>query len=170
MSKLYIVVPAYNEEANIECLVAEWHDVAVLVSPRSRLLVVDDGSTDNTSAILERLQRTHAQLRRLKKSNGGHGKAIYAGYIEALRDEADYVFQIDADRQTSRKDFLKFWRSRKHFEASIGFRANRLDGAERKFVSKVLQILLFLIYGLRIPDSNTPFRLIRSDEIGRAHV
>ena len=46
--KLYIVIPAYNEEANIGRVVDEWYPIAVMAGESSRLVIVNDGSRDNT--------------------------------------------------------------------------------------------------------------------------
>ena len=52
MDTLYLVMPAYNEEANIEEAVSSWYKVLSLASPDSKLIVADSGSKDNTHAIL----------------------------------------------------------------------------------------------------------------------
>ena len=51
--KLYIVIPAYNEEMNIEAVAREWHEVVVSCSPQSRLVIINDGSKDGTYARLD---------------------------------------------------------------------------------------------------------------------
>ena len=56
MDKLYIVMPAYNEEANIEKTIEEWYPVVSQVGNGSKLVIVDDGSKDTTYKTMERLQ------------------------------------------------------------------------------------------------------------------
>ena len=51
---LYIVLPAYNEQENIEAVVAQWYPIVEAIGPESRLVVVDDGSRDKTYALLRR--------------------------------------------------------------------------------------------------------------------
>ena len=46
--KLYIVIPAYNEEENIDDVVNEWHEVVEKINEESKLVIIDDGSRDNT--------------------------------------------------------------------------------------------------------------------------
>ena len=55
MDKLYIVIPAYNEEENIEDVIAGWHKVIEKMSKDSRLVIIDDGSKDNTFSIMKKL-------------------------------------------------------------------------------------------------------------------
>ena len=60
--KLYIVIPAYNEEANIRKVVDEWYPIAVMAGEDSRLVIVDDGSRDNTLAVLKEEQKNRPKL------------------------------------------------------------------------------------------------------------
>ena len=55
MDKLYIVIPAYNEEANIETVIREWYPIIEERSEDSRLVIIDDGSKDSTYKIMQTL-------------------------------------------------------------------------------------------------------------------
>jgi glycosyltransferase involved in cell wall biosynthesis len=160
MDKLYIVIPAYNEEENIETVVREWHDVADKINGGSRIVVIDDGSKDSTYAKLKELQKELPQLEAITKPNGGHGAAVLCGYRYALDSGADYVFQTDSDGQTLTSEFWLFWENRKKYDIQIGFRKGRQDGLSRVFVTKILRFVLFLQFGMWITDANTPFRLM----------
>ena len=161
MDVLYIVAPAYNEQANIEDFVRDWYPIVRDVSAGSRLLVVDDGSTDQTGALLHDLEETLPQLRCITKQNGGHGSAVTFGYRQAIAAGADWVFQTDADRQTVPDEFEGFWTGRESWDAIIGERTNRQDGLSRKAVERILCLLVRLCFGVRVRDANAPFRLMR---------
>jgi glycosyltransferase involved in cell wall biosynthesis len=165
MDKLYIIIPAYNEEMNITEVAKEWHDVVVKISSESRLIIIDDGSKDNTCKVLENLKDELLQLIVISKQNSGHGATILYGYNYALNNNADYIFQTDSDGQTLPSEFWKFWECRDNFSAIIGCRNHRQDGFSRVFVSKVLKGVLWCIFGLNIPDANTPFRLIKNNTL-----
>jgi glycosyltransferase involved in cell wall biosynthesis len=167
MDKLYIVIPAYNEEENIETVAREWHGVAAKINGQSRLAVIDDGSKDGTYAKLLELQKELPQLEAVTKPNGGHGAAVLYGYRYALDNGADYVFQTDSDGQTLPSEFWQFWESREQYDAQIGWRKNRKDGFSRVFVTKILKLTLFLCFGLWITDANTPFRLMSSNALSK---
>ena len=62
MDKLFIIMPAYNEEKNIHNVIAQWHPVAERISPDSRLVVIDDGSRDRTLTIARNLKKTYPRL------------------------------------------------------------------------------------------------------------
>ena len=80
MDKLYIVIPAYNEEEMITTVIDQWHQVAVSVGPESRLVVIDDGSKDHTYEIIKNCEKKYPQLIALTKENEGHGATIRYGY------------------------------------------------------------------------------------------
>ena len=75
----------------------------------------------------------------------------------ALSDR--YLHQTDSDGQTSAKEFPQFWELRSKFEAVIGNRTRREDGASRVFVEKTLLLILKIIFGVWMPDSNAPLSI-----------
>lgn len=165
MENLYIIIPAYNEAENIEALIDDWYPIveAHNTDGGSRLVVINDGSKDNTYELLQNLAKTRPLLEPLTKPNGGHGPTLIYGYNHAIEHQADYVFQTDSDRQTNPEEFEAFWKLRKKYDAIIGARPNRQDGASRKFVEHVLLLILHFTFGVRIPDSNAPFRLMKRE-------
>lgn len=160
MDNLYIVIPAYNEEENIVAVAREWHQVVENIGKSSRLVIINDGSRDNTYQILKDLQKELPQLTALTKPNGGHGATVLYGYRYALEHNADFIFQTDSDGQTLPEEFPAFWKLRHKYAAIIGHRNHRQDGASRIFVTKVLKLVLLAIFHVRVPDANTPFRLM----------
>ena len=87
---LYIVIPAYNEEENIEQCVNDWYPVVESHDGEgsSRLVIVNDGSKDRTYEKLQALAETRPLLTPLNKVNGGHGSAVLYGYQYAA--DQDY--------------------------------------------------------------------------------
>ncbi len=160
MDKLYIIIPAYNEEANIELVAREWHEVVAGIGQDSRLVIINDGSKDLTYEKLCALQAELPQLLPVTKENGGHGATVLYGYFYALEHGADYIFQTDSDGQTLASEFQGFWEQRNEKKVLIGYRNHREDGISRIFVTKVLKMVLFLIFGIRVTDANTPYRLM----------
>ena len=164
-NKLYIIIPAYNEEANIESVAREWHDIAVGTGEHSRIVIIDDGSNDNTYIKLQELQNELPQLEAITKPNGGHGATILFGYRYALDNGAHYVFQTDSDGQTLPSEFWQFWETRKDFDLLIGYRRGRRDGLSRVLVTKVLRLVLYLCFRTWLDDANTPYRLMNRDSL-----
>lgn len=169
MDKLYIVVPAYNESENIRKLVDDWYPVIEKHdnNGESRLIIINDGSKDDTYEILQELAETRPLLKPLTKSNGGHGPTVLYGYQYAIEHKADYIFQTDSDGQTDPEEFELFWILRNQYDASIGNRSDRKDGFSRKFVEATLLLIIRYMFGVKIPDSNAPFRLMKRELVER---
>lgn len=166
MADFFIVIPAYNEELNIETTISQWYPVVDSLNRQgtsSRLVAVNDGSKDQTLKILKKLQSVYPLLEVLDKSNGGHGSAVIAGYRYALAHDAKFIFQTDSDGQTNPEEFSSFWQQRHEYDAIFGNRTVRGDGKDRAFVEKVLCRILKFYFHVDIPDANAPFRLMTSD-------
>lgn len=162
---VYIVMPAYNEEENIEQTVREWHSVVEKIGADSRLVIFDDGSKDKTYEIMLRLKDEFSQFIPVTKPNSGHGSTLMTAYNYCIDQQADYVFQTDSDGQTSTDEFWPFWENRNQYDFVIGKRSNRQDGQSRVLVSRVLKLLVFLIFKEEVSDPNTPFRLMRTNRL-----
>ncbi len=160
---LYVVMPAYNEEDNIETVIKDWYRVICEnTGNRARIVIVNDGSKDHTAQIVTKMIETYSQLILLNKENGGHGSAVLAGYQYALKKGADFVFQTDSDGQTDPQEFKEFWAKRNEYDAIVATRPDRKDGRYRILVENVLCFILRAIFGVKISDSNAPFRLMRA--------
>jgi len=162
---LYIVMPAYNEQDNIDSVVAQWHPVIEKIGKDCRLVIVNDGSKDNTYNRLVDLQKQYPQLLAIDKPNSGHGATCLFAYRKAIAEGADYIFQTDSDGQTNPDEFWLFWENRKDYDFQIGDRATREDGKDRVLVTRVLRLVVKLIFGEYIKDANTPFRLMKVERL-----
>ncbi len=163
--RLYIVIPAYNEEANIEAVIKDWHPVVEKIGNGSKLVIIDDGSKDNTFTIMKELTQKYPQLEPITKPNQGHGATILYGYHYALSQGADYVFQTDSDGQTLPEEFGEFWKRRSKYAMVIGHRKGRQDGFSRVVVTKTLKLVCCLCFRVSVTDANTPFRLMQADTL-----
>lgn len=156
-------MPAYNEEGNIETVIRQWIPVLNGKSEESRMVIADSGSNDRTHEILAGLKTEFPQLEILEDTGKQHGPKLMALYKYAIKQGADYIFQTDSDGQTNPEEFDEFWNNRNEFDAVIGYRPVRGDGASRAFVEKVVCVLLRLYFGVSVPDANAPFRLMKSE-------
>ena len=168
MDNLYIVMPAYNEEDNIESVVRAWYPVIFgKTGGGSRLVIADSGSTDKTHDILLGLKEEMPQLEVLENTGKQHGPKLIALYKYAIENGADYIFQTDSDGQTDPKEFDAFWDLRDSYDAKLGNRTVRGDGRSRAFVEHVVCFLLKLYFGVDVPDANAPFRLMKTDIVSK---
>lgn len=167
MDKLYIIIPAYNEEETIKQVINDWYPVIERIGNESKLVIINDGSKDHTYEIIQEYAASHPYLLPLTKENSGHGATVLFGYHYAIKENADYIFQTDSDGQTLPDEFDAFWALRNEYDMIIGHRNKREDGASRWFVTKVLKFVLWVCFGVRITDANTPFRLLKKDALAQ---
>lgn len=163
MDKLYIVIPAYNEEENVEKVVREWYPIVEKIGNGSKLVVIDDGSKDHTYELMKKLAKDLPAFEPITKPNGGHGATVLYGYHYAIKAGADYVFQTDSDGQTLPEEFWDFWNKREQYAMVIGHRKGRQDGLSRVFVTKTLKYVCRICFHVKVTDANTPFRLMKAN-------
>lgn len=164
-NSLYIIIPAYNEQDNIRQVVDEWYPIVENHGDDSRLVVIDDGSKDDTYSILTQMAQSKPLLTPLTKPNGGHGATLLYGYNYALDNGADYIFQTDSDGQTLPSEFAPFWSSRDKYDIIIGYRNHRQDGLSRIIVTRVLRLVVYLCFHVFVLDANTPYRLMSAESL-----
>jgi glycosyltransferase involved in cell wall biosynthesis len=160
-----VVLPAFNEQDCIRDACIEWLSVAEAHS--GKVIVIDDGSTDSTPAILDALAAAHPALFVLHQPNAGHGPTVLRCYREALSTGAEWVFQVDSDRQFLPDDFALLWERRGQAGFLIGGRANRNDRPSRIVLSRLHRRLVRFLFGVDVADPNSPFRLIRASLLAR---
>lgn len=165
MDKLFIIIPAYNEEENIKDVIKDWYPIIEKIGNDSKLIIINDGSKDHTLKIIEEEGKSRPNLIPLNKENSGHGGTILYGYQYGIKEKADYIFQTDSDGQTLPEEFWDFWKAREKYDMVIGNRNKREDGISRIIVSRVLKLFLGLIFGVSVVDANTPYRLMKVDTL-----
>ena len=131
-------------------------------------MIADSGSRDRTHEILEQLRSGEfPQLEILHTDNQYHGPKVIALYKYAIANGADYIFQTDSDGQTDPEEFGAFWKARRKYAGIFGNRKVRGDGKDRAFVEKVVCALVLLYFGVKIPDANAPFRLMKAQTVAK---
>lgn len=157
---LAVVMPVYNEEACIQDVVDDWLRELKRLGISFLMIVLNDGSKDNTSAVLEKFA-TDQNVRVINKQNSGHGPTILQGYRMAI-SEAEWVFQVDSDNEIAARHFATMWEARNGRDAVIGVRDGRQQPLPRKTISMVSRLIVRLFYGPGVTDVNCPFRLMRA--------
>ena len=170
MSKIHFVMPAYNEAENIEATIGQWYPVVEKLhreGTEAKLVIANDGSKDDTFAIMDGLKGKYPLLEALDKPNSGHGATVLFLYRHAIDAGADYVFQTDSDGQTNPDEFWQMWENKGMYDFQIGHRLGRQDGFSRVFVTKTLRLIVWLMFHAWVVDANTPFRLMRTNKLQR---
>jgi glycosyltransferase involved in cell wall biosynthesis len=163
-----VIMPAYNEQASLRKVVTEWFREVENWTEKFVFLVINDGSTDGTKEILERLQlQLDGRLECIHQENRGHGQSCLVGYREATERSIPYVFQVDSDGQCDPQYFFRFWREREKYHVVYGRRAKRDDGWRRVLGTALLRMTLLAVTGVLCVDANVPYRLMRVGAVSK---
>ena len=162
-------MPAYNEAENIEGTIEQWYPIVKKLSEggavSAKLIIANDGSKDNTYGIMKGLQEKYPLFEPIDKPNSGHGATVLYLYRHAIANDANYIFQTDSDGQTNPDEFWQMWDNREKYDFQIGNRLDRQDGKNRILVTRILRLVVWLMFHEWVTDANTPFRLMRTDKL-----
>lgn len=155
---LTVVVPAYNEAPCLPIAAAEIRQEVLDRVPGSELLVVDDGSTDETPRILTDLAVRDDRIRSLRQANAGHGAALRTG-LEQARGE--WIFLLDSDAEISLEAFSEHWgEATRDGTAVLGVRTGRSDPWSRRVLTRAIRLVNRLLFATRVEDANVPYKLL----------
>ncbi len=154
-------MPVYNEEECIVGVVNDWRSALSGLNIDFKMIVLNDGSKDNTAQALEAFA-DYPRVEVINKTNSGHGPTILRGYHQAV-DSAEWVFQCDSDDEMKPDSFAALWEKRNRFDALFGVRKERRQNISRKFISFCSRFTVNLLFGKSIADVNTPYRLLRAN-------
>ena len=159
-----VIVPAYNEARNLPVLVERLFPVLQGLGRGFEVIVVNDGSKDDTLAVLRRLAAENPQLKVIDLArNYGQTAAMMAGFDHA---RGDIIVPIDADLQNDPADIpLLLAKLEEGFDVVSGWRKDRKDAAiKRNFVSRVANRAISRISGWcahRLEEMISGRRIIR---------
>ena len=163
LSSLSIVLPAYNESENIIETIKESISAAQVCSLEHEIIIVDDGSKDETVSIVRSLVATNNRIRLIENEvNRGYGTTVWRGITEAKHE---YVFFTDADGQFNLKELTDFTPFSKEYDAIIGYRKVRSDPFHRKLNAFGWNSLIRLLFGLKVKDIDCAFKLIKREAL-----
>jgi glycosyltransferase involved in cell wall biosynthesis len=169
VASLSIVLPAYNEEANIERAVEQCVATASRLAKQFEVIVVDDGSSDGTGGVVEGLVRHgHSKVRLLAHhTNRGYGAALRTGVTSA---RYDFVFFMDSDNQFDVSELEYFLPLMDEYEMVTGFRVYRYDTVLRCMLSWIYNRLVGVLFRLRVRDVDCAFKLMRREVVQQVSI
>ena len=163
--ELFVIVPCFEEEQCLESVLQEWIDELDRTGVDYKVLLLDDGSTDGTAALIRRWvqNRLDGRITAIRHANMGHGQTCLAGYRQACLSGAAWVFQIDSDGQCDPAYFREVWERREGHDVVYGHRLERLDGWQRVLASRLVRAVVRMSTGARCVDANVPYRLMTTN-------
>jgi len=154
MKKLFVVIPAYNEEHSIGSVIKELKQ-----NNYNNIVVVDDGSKDKT---FQKAKNEKVEVLR-HIMNRGQGAALKTAIDYALEKGADIIVTFDADGQHSVKDIKRIVEPVKNKKVDITLGSRFLKkNKDTPFIRKIFlkggALVIFLMYGIKLTDSHNGFR------------
>jgi len=159
LPRLSVVLPAYNEEANVELQVEAVIQTFQPITPDFEVIVVNDGSRDQTGARVQALLTKYPNVRLVEHpKNLGYGAALYSGFTSASKE---WVFLTDADRQFDLNEIHKFLPHVDRADLILGYRAPRRDPFHRRLYGWGWNWLVTLLFGYVARDVDCAFKLFK---------
>jgi dolichol-phosphate mannosyltransferase len=165
LSSLSVVIPARNEEASVGVTVDHLHQELSRHGIRHEIVVVDDGSSDGTWAVLEALTRTVPELRPVRNEGPhGFGRAVVRGIDSAT---GDAVVIMMADESDDCRDVVRYWQMlNEGHDAVFGSRFIAGGGAfdyplPKYLLNRVVNISLQMLFGFAFNDTTNAFKAYR---------
>jgi dolichol-phosphate mannosyltransferase len=166
--QLSIVIPAYNEEDNITPLVEEIAVALTDYCPFYEIIVVDDGSTDDTIHRLLDLKNLYPQLRIIQhQKNKGQSAAILTGVLYA---HSSWIVSLDGDGQNDPADIPRLLEARdsspiaNKIKMVVGVRQKRRDNWLRRFSSRTANTVRSNLLHDHTPDTGCGLKLFLREE------
>jgi glycosyltransferase involved in cell wall biosynthesis len=158
-------MPAYNEAENIEAMVKDVIQAMEPLAEDYEVIVVDDGSSDDTAGVARALEEQYPQVRLVQhRVNQGYGAAVFSGLTSAAKE---LVFFTDSDRQFDLNEIEKLLDYIDEADLVIGYRAPRRDPFMRKVNAWGWKVLINLLFGYTARDIDCAFKLMRRRVIER---
>lgn len=162
---IWVILPALNEAENLEVLVPRVVQELAMIEQEGRVLVVDDGSTDDTKAVTRRLEQEYPglvesiELRR----NLGKSAALQRGFTHALEGGAEIVVMMDADGQDDPEELGRLVDALADADLVTGARLKRNDRFIKRTTSKLYNGVTRRLSGAPGRDFNSGYKVMRAE-------
>jgi glycosyltransferase involved in cell wall biosynthesis len=160
MQAISVFFPTYNEEGNIKNTVLKAVKVLEKVFKEWEIVIVNDGSIDNTKKIATELSKTNTRIRVINHEvNKGYGASLQTGFYNA---KYDWIVFTDSDGQFDFSEISKFIETQENTNADlvIGYYKNRQVSKFKKITSKMWELAVMILFGLHVKDIDCGFKLI----------
>lgn len=170
MLGLSIVLPAYNEEANVESTVEHVSEVAQALDREYEIILVNDGSRDRTGEVARELEERVPHFRLVEHyPNRGYGGALKAGF-EAATKELIAFYPADAQFDFAEIEWLLEKLEEEEADVVCGYRFDRQDNFVRRLNALGWNSVVRILFGRLCRDIDCGFKLFRRELLDHVHI
>ncbi|MBU1110338.1 glycosyltransferase family 2 protein [Patescibacteria group bacterium] len=163
LTTLSVFFPAFNEEANLRTTVVNAQEVLGRLGLEYEIILVNDGSTDQTGKIADQLDAEDPHIRAIHhQHNRGYGGAFKTGLYAA---QYEWIAFTDTDGQFDFSEITHFMEKAKQADLIIGYRKKRADTIIRRINASLFNWEMRLLFGLKTRDVDCGFKLIRKQVV-----
>lgn len=162
MRDIDIILPVHNEKGVIESVIVELSHMMDKTKLDYKIIICEDGSTDGTKDILNKLKTKYKLILNQKEGRRGYGGAVIDGI---LNSDSKYILCLDSDGQCDPNDFSKFHKAFDKTDVLIGWRQNRADKLHRKIYSRFFKIVFDILFNPKIHDPSAPFVIFKKEDV-----
>jgi len=157
-----VIIPVYNEAGAIEGVIRDFYEKVIKKIPNAKFIIAEDGSTDGTKEILNRLNKEIPFILISSRQRKGYAKAFRDGLSIA---RTELVFFSDSDGQHDPEEVFKLLKEVDSNDIVSGYKAHRRDPIHRVVLSRAYNFLIYLLFGLKMRDIDSGFKLIKKEVI-----
>lgn len=155
--------PCYNEEANVTAMVQALLTALPKLARQFEIIIVNDGSQDQTAVLADHLAAAHPQVRVVHHpKNLGYGASLRSGFAAA---RSDWIFYTDGDRQFDVNQVADFLPYTNDYQVIIGYRKRRADGNFRALNANLFKLYIDTLFRLHVKDIDCAFKLLRREVV-----
>ena len=175
MKKNLVIIPTYNEKENIEKIILK----VFSLSKKFDILIVDDGSPDGTASIVKNIQFKFPDSLYIKERTGklGLGTAYIHGFKWALKNNYDYIFEMDADFSHNPDDLIKLLDACSLSNGDVSIGSRYINGVNivnwpmsRLLMSFFASKYVKIITGMPIQDSTAGFKCYKKEVLQKINL
>jgi len=175
MKKNLVIIPTYNEKENIEKIILKVFSIA----KKFDILIVDDGSPDGTASIVKNIQFKFPDSLYIKERTGklGLGTAYIHGFKWALKNNYDYIFEMDADFSHNPDDLIKLLDACSLSNGDVSIGSRYINGVNivnwpmsRLLMSFFASKYVKIITGMPIQDSTAGFKCYKKEVLQKINL
>jgi glycosyltransferase involved in cell wall biosynthesis len=164
---LSVFLPTYNEEENIKIVTLKVQSILERIAESWEIIIVNDGSTDGTKESAQGLVRSDSRIRLINhEENLGYGAALKSGFYNS---RFPWIAFIDSDGQFNFSEITSFIEKQKETGADllIGYYKKRKVSKFKILTSRIWELAIFILFGLKVRDIDCGFKLIRKSVLDK---